>query len=289
MAARALVLVALVAAAALAGAAQAQDPVLPIQPPPRPELPWLPIATPVEVPATPTPPGIDAPPGGLGGEPVPTAPGFAGPDGNWGATYLVAGLAGFGALAGLAVWGGTRFRGTEEILEHEVRSAIYAYVQEHVGASLKDITDHLGLSTTNAVWHLRKLEEGGLVRGRKFNGAKIYYPTSGGVQARNLSMASAALTNGNARTILAFIHAHPGAHQREVARLLDVNHGTVRWHLRKLRDAELLEERRTGASATYHATTLGAEALQVVQARTAAAPAAQALPEPAALPAAGQA
>jgi predicted transcriptional regulator len=172
------------------------------------------------------------------------------------------------------VWGGTRFR-EEDVLEHDVRAAIYQHVQQHVGASLKEITDALGLSTTNAVWHLRKLEERGLVRGRKSNGAKVYYPTAGGVQARNLSVAGAALMNANARAVLAFIQEHPGVHQREVGRHLDVNHGTVRWHLKKLRNAELLEERRSGGATSYHATPLGMDALRAAAARHAAQPAAQ--------------
>lgn len=285
MAARALGLVALLAGLAFAGAAAAQGPV---EPPQLPALPWLPLGVPIPA-GLPNPlgaPGLDGAAPGLGAAPMPTAPGFTGPDGDWGVTYAVAGFAGIASLAGLAVWGGTRFRGTEEILEHEVRSKIYAYVQQHVGASLKEITDHLGLSTTNAVWHLRKLEDGGLVRGRKFNGSKIYYPTAGGVQARNLSIAGAALNNGNARAILAFVEAHPGVHQREVARTLDVNHGTVRWHLRKLRDAELLEERRSGDSAAYHVTSLGGEALRLLAQRAAQAPTPS---SEAAMPAASQA
>jgi predicted transcriptional regulator len=291
MAARALALFALsvmVASSALAGVTAAQEPV-PL--PTAPQLPWLPLAIPQPA-GVPNPigaPGLDGPSQGLIGPPTPNAPGFVGPDGDWNAATLVVGSLGAMGVATLAVWGGTRFRTKDEILEHELRSRIYAYVQQHVGASLKDITEALGLSTTNAVWHLRKLEDGGLVRGRKFNGAKIYYPTSGGVQARNLSIASAALTNGNARIILAFVQEHPGAHQREVARVLAVNHGTVRWHLKKLRDAELLEERRSGDSATYHVTPLGGDALRMLAERGTAELAPAPLPDPSAMTAAGQA
>lgn len=239
-------------------------------------LSQLGVPAPRDLPGPLVPPGPDTPPGGSGNAPVPVAPDLVAPSARQDASLLVAGFAGALGMVGFALWGVTRFRSTEEVLQHELRSKIYRYVEEHVGASLKDITEALGLSTTNAVWHLRKLEEGGLVRGRKFNGAKVYYPTAGGVQARNLSIAGAALTNANARTILGFVQEHPGVHQREVARLLNVNHGTVRWHLKKLRRAELLEERRTGASASYHVTPLGAEALRVVQARAANAVPAQA-------------
>lgn len=261
MAQRIIVLATLVLALAAAPATAAADEVVP-------DLGKLPgLQPPPGVPLPVNPPPLDTSPGGSR-RAAPIAPDLVAPDGGWDATMLVAGLGAVFGFAGLAVWMGTRFRSTEEVLQHELRSKIYRYVEEHVGASLKDITEALGLSTTNAVWHLRKLEDSGLVRGRKFNGAKVYYPTSGGVQARNLSLAGAALTSGNARSILEFVARHPGVHQREVARLLVVNHGTVRWHLKKLRDAELLEERRTGAHAVYHVTTLGQEALRALAARS---------------------
>lgn len=254
-----------------------------------PEVGKLPgLEPPPAVPLPPMAPPLDTSPGGSR-RAAPIAPDLVAPEADMDATWVVAGIGGALGLAGLAVWGGTRFRSTEDVLQHELRGKIYRYVEEHVGASLKDITEHLGLSTTNAVWHLRKLEDSGLVRGRKFNGAKVYYPTSGGVHARNLSLAGAALTSGNARTILEFVARHPGVHQREVARLLAVNHGTVRWHLKKLRDAELLEERRTGAHAAYHVTTLGTEALRAQAARS-PTPASVAVPSDTALaPQAGQA
>jgi predicted ArsR family transcriptional regulator len=212
-------------------------------------------------------------PGARNDDPGPSAPDLVAPaqardDGAW----TLAGAVGAAGLLGLAVWGGTRFRG-EEVLEHALRARIYRHIQEHVGVSLKELTEALGLSTTNAVWHLRKLEDSGLVRGRKSNGAKVYYATSGGVQARDLSLASAALISANARDIVALVQRHPGVHQREVARLLGVNHGTVRWHLKKLRESGLLEERRSGAATTYHCTTLGADALRAQEARAFSAPA----------------
>lgn len=224
-----------------------------------------PEPSPVPLPAPGGP--FDAPPGS-GRAPSPVAPDLVGPTGGEGAMLAVAGAGALLGVAGVAVWGVTRFRDTEEVLRHEIRSKIYRYVQDHVGASLKDITEALGLSTTNAVWHLRKLEDTGLLRGRKVNGAKVYYPTSGGVHARDLSVAGAALTSGNARAILDVIARHPGVHQREVARLLAINHGTVRWHLQKLRNAALLEERRAGAATSYHVTALGTEALRAVGARS---------------------
>ncbi|HWG92150.1 MAG TPA: helix-turn-helix domain-containing protein [Candidatus Thermoplasmatota archaeon] len=167
-----------------------------------------------------------------------------------------------GLLGSFAIFMGSRFIRPDEVLANPVRQQIYDYLRTRVGANLKQITDDLNLTTTNAIWHLRKLEDADLVSSKRFNGYKVFYPTEGGVGARDLSLSMTALQNGNAQEVFEFVVAHPGAHQREIARALAVNHGTVRWHLKKLRTAQLLTEARQGKVSTYFPTPMGLEALQ---------------------------
>ncbi|GEM_PF-1580740 len=193
--------------------------------------------------------------------------------------YAVAGLAlaGLGALAGSLFMGGARFVTPAEVLENDVRAGIYSYLKQSVGANLKQVTDELHLTTTNAIWHLRKLEEAGLIHSRRFNGYKVFYPAEGGIEARRLSLGKTALANANAQEVFEHVVAHPGTHQREIARALGVNHGTVRWHLKKLMDAELIVETRKGKASVYEPTPMGLQALrQVQQAAVAPAPALEA-------------
>ncbi len=180
-------------------------------------------------------------------------------------SFLTAGIVGLAVTAlGVSVYAGTRFTTREEVLANPVRVKIYAHVREKIGANLKQITDDLGLTTTNAIWHLRKLEDANLVHSRRFNGYKVFYPAEGGVAARRLSLSVTALTNDNAQSVFEYVIANPGTHQREIARALEVNHGTVRWHLRKLRRAELLTEVRRGKTSAYFATEMGVAALENV-------------------------
>jgi predicted transcriptional regulator len=171
--------------------------------------------------------------------------------------------AGLVAAAGIAAWFvlGSRFSTPAEVLQNEVRQAIYVYLRQRVGANLKQITDDLRLTTTNAIWHLRKLEDAGLIHSRRFNGYKVFYPAEGGVEARKLSLSLTALANENARSVFEFVVSNPGTHQREIARALAVNHGTVRWHLKKLRRAEVLAETRSGKTSVYFPTDTGVAAL----------------------------
>lgn len=168
-----------------------------------------------------------------------------------------------GALSAGGAWwyGGARLTTPEEVLENEVRSNIYEYVRETTGAHLHQISEDLDLSTTNAVWHLRKLQEAGLVESKKFNGYRIFYPVEGGVEAQKLSIGVNVLGNDNARRIFEHLAREPGHHQRQIARSLDINHGTVRWHLRKMRKAEMVVETKKGNATKYFPTDLGREAL----------------------------
>jgi len=193
--------------------------------------------------------------------------------------YAVAGLAlaGVASVVGAFFVGGARFVTPAEVLENDVRQGIYAYLKQSVGANLKQVTDDLHLTTTNAIWHLRKLEEAGLIHSKRFNGYKVFYPAEGGIEARRLSLGKTALANANAQEVFEHVVSHPGTHQREIARALGVNHGTVRWHLKKLMDAELIVEARKGKASAYAPTAMGMAALQQVRQGAAAANAAPAV------------
>lgn len=206
---------------------------------------------------------------GAGGLPAVTAPMDDELQLPWLSVAGVAvGLASFAAAA--LFFGGARFVTPAEVLQNDVRQRIYAYLKERVGANLKQVTDDLHLTTTNAIWHLRKLEEAGLIHSKRFNGYKVFYPAEGGVEARKLSLGKTALANGNAQEVFEHVVANPGTHQREIARALGVNHGTVRWHLKKLMHAELIVETRRGKASSYEPTSTGLAALREVNGRQAA-------------------
>lgn len=177
-------------------------------------------------------------------------------------------MAGAGALAigaaAVFLYGGARFVTPAEVLQNDVRRRIYEHLKNGVGTNLKQVTDDLGLTTTNAIWHLRKLEDAGLIHSRRFSGYKVFYVAEGGIEARRLSLSVTALTNANAQEVFEYVMAHPGTHQREIARALEVNHGTVRWHLKKLLTAELIVEERRGKTSSYVPTPNGLAALRHV-------------------------
>lgn len=202
--------------------------------------------------------------GGRGGDHA-GAPGLA--DGVLDALMGPAGLAALGVLAAAGLAGGgfllaTRYVDPKLAMENPQRAMLYGYIRGNPGVNLKTLSDDFAMKTSTVLWHIRKLEGADLVRSTKANGFRVFYPVAGGIEAKQLGSAVAALANDNAARILDYVAIHPGAAQKGLVNALDINAGTVRWHLRKLKDTGLMAELPHGRSSTYYPTELGLKALR---------------------------
>jgi len=175
----------------------------------------------------------------LGGSGLaPPSPDPVVPDARVAPAALAAGL-----LLAPLVTGGIRHIDRNNVLDHAARRRIYEYLWECGGANLRTLSDALELSSTNATWHLDKLLKAELVSEVQVNGGRMYYPRGAGRVARDVARARAVLSNDNARAVLDAVRSGSSGHQREIARVLGVNHGTVRWHLQRLEEAGLIRGR----------------------------------------------
>lgn len=149
-------------------------------------------------------------------------------------------------------FGGLRHVDSENVLEHPLRAQILHTVQERPGVHLRELASTHDTAVTNTQWHLRKLEMAGLVRTQKISGRRLYYPTAGGVQSRQEALQNAATANPNAQAIFGFILQNGGCNQRTIADGLEMNPGTVRWHLRRLSEAGMIRCVPDGAQTRYY-------------------------------------
>lgn len=164
----------------------------------------------------------------------------------------------------LALWGGIKYITPENVLDKEIRRTIYSYIEEYPGSHLREIARDLDLKPSNAEWHLRKLEQCNLIRSRKIGGKKVYYLVEGGIQARKRAIAESILRNKNARRIMEYLKNNPGKHLLEIAKALNMNHHTVKWHLKKMVMVEMVvRDRSNSAHPLYFPTELGIEALEL--------------------------
>jgi len=166
-------------------------------------------------------------------------------------------------IAAFFTLGGIKYVTPENVLDTEVRKNLYHYIEEYPGSHLREIARELDLKPSNAAWHLRKLEQTNLVRSREIGGKKVYYLVDGGIEARKEAIAEAILKNKNARDIMLYLAENPGKHLLEIAHALGLNHHTVKWHIKKMFEAELIDgDTSSSAYPVYYPTDLGYEAVK---------------------------
>jgi len=166
-----------------------------------------------------------------------------------------------GSVLAYITFGGIKYVTAENVLDTEVRKNLYSYIEEYPGSHLREIARELDLKPSNAAWHLRKLEQTNLVRSRVIGGKKVYYLVDGGIEARREAVADAILKNKNAQRIMKYLVNHPGRHLLEIAHALNLNHHTVKWHIKKMYMAELVDgDNSNSAYPVYYPTSFGYEA-----------------------------
>jgi predicted transcriptional regulator len=159
--------------------------------------------------------------------------------------------------------GGVKYVTPENVLDTEIRKHLYDYIDESPGSHLREIARELDLKPSNAAWHLRKLEQTNLVRSRFIGGKKVYYLVEGGMEIRKQAIGESILKNNNAREIMQYLQDHPGKHLLEIAHALKLNHHVVKWHIKKMYMAELVEgDTSNSAYPVYYPTDIGIEALE---------------------------
>jgi len=160
-------------------------------------------------------------------------------------------------------FGGIKYVTPENVLKTEVRKSLYKYIDNFPGSHLREIARELDLKPSNAAWHLRKLEQTNLVRSRTIGGKKVYYLVEGGVNARIEAVAESILRNENAREIMQYLSDNPGKHLLEIANALHLNHHTVKWHIKKMYMAELIDgDTSNSAYPVYYPTDVGMHSLR---------------------------
>lgn len=176
------------------------------------------------------------------------------------------GLAGL-ALAALGVGGFafvTRYISPKDALKNPQRAMLYGFVRGNPGVHLKKLSEEFAMKTSSILWHMRKLEAAELVHSERANGFRVFYPVEGGIEVKRVSRAVTALQNGNARALFEAVDGKPGQATTELSERLGIHVGTVRWHLRKLREFGLVEELVRDDGSTFYGTLLGRRALHAM-------------------------
>jgi predicted transcriptional regulator len=172
-------------------------------------------------------------------------------------------IAAIATIITILTMGGIKYVTPENVLNTEVRKDLYNFIDEFPGSHLREIARELDLKPSNAAWHLRKLEQTNLVRSRVIGGKKVFYLVEGGIDARREAIAESILKNDNARHIMMYLSKNPGKHLLEIANALSLNHHTVKWHIKKMYMAELIDgDTSNSAYPVYYPTEIGIQSIK---------------------------
>ena len=172
-------------------------------------------------------------------------------------------IAAIATIIAFLTLGGIKYVTPENVLNTEVRMNLYNFIDEYPGSHLREIARELDLKPSNAAWHLRKLEQTNLVRSRVIGGKKVFYLVEGGIDARREAIAESILRNKNAKNIMIYLSENPGKHLLEIANALNLNHHTVKWHIKKMYMAELIDgDTSNSAYPVYYPTDIGIQSIR---------------------------
>lgn len=132
----------------------------------------------------------------------------------------------------------------ETVLDLKVRRRIAACVQENPGLHMRGIAERLSLPVSTLEYHLYQLVKTGHLVTRDTGGYKAFYPSEG-MDRRDRDILYLVRQEGP-RRICAHLILDPGSTPKELKQALGVSGATLSFHLKKLKEAELLVERPIG-------------------------------------------
>lgn len=142
-------------------------------------------------------------------------------------------------------------------LENEVRKRVYEQVQEFPGLHLSELARNVEVDTNHAKYHLRVLEDRNLITSVRTDGYWRFYPREEGqhfnrdlIDAQDKEVLSLLRRNVPFR-ITVFLLEHGEGYNQQFAEAADVSPSTSKYHLDKMDDAGMLDQRTEGRSVVY--------------------------------------
>lgn len=132
----------------------------------------------------------------------------------------------------------------EDVLENENRDFIIKLILEQPGIHFNELLRQVGLTAGNLAWHLDILETFKIIRKQRMGQYLLYYPY---LEKNPISKLDPKLQKSKTTLeIMQLIGDHPGIYQNQIARRMDLDHKTVKYHLDKLLEVEIIETRKNG-------------------------------------------
>ena len=130
-----------------------------------------------------------------------------------------------------------------------IYSRILQYIDDNPGCYLRQIKKNLNLSMGTIQYHLNKLEYEGKVTSQRSGLYKHYFVT--GVFIDTEKELIKFLTQETSREIIMFIIENVSPTQTEIVNKVKISPSSINWHLKRLLQANLIEELKDGKFKRY--------------------------------------
>lgn len=132
----------------------------------------------------------------------------------------------------------------EDVLENENRSKIISCILEDPGIHFNELLRRVGISAGTLAWHLDILETYKVIRKIRIGQYLVYFSY---LDENPFSKMDPKISKSRTTLeVLQLISDHPGLYQNQIAKRLDLNHKTVKYHLDKLLEVDLIYSERKG-------------------------------------------
>lgn len=145
------------------------------------------------------------------------------------------------------------FKVFEESIERTYntnRQRIYLYIKNNPGVHLRKISKVLNLAIGDTNYNLNNLEQSGFIKHRKWGVYKRYFVIS--IKAGRSESILAILQQETPRTIILYLMEHHGSIQNEICRHLSFSAPSVKWHMSRLKEMDMVYERKMGKFVRYY-------------------------------------
>ena len=137
----------------------------------------------------------------------------------------------------------------KEVLELDTRKRIYQYILDTPGAHFRDIHRKLEISTGVVEYHLKYLQDRGMITARSEGRYKRYY-VEGQIGSDDKDL-MALLRQDIPRKIIAHVLLNPGTTHKELKGMFTISASTFSFHISKLTRSEILIQERSGRQKEY--------------------------------------
>ena len=141
----------------------------------------------------------------------------------------------------------------EQVLENENRDKIITLILEEPGVHFNEILREIEISAGTLVWHLDILETFKVIQKQRIGQYLVYYPytVKNPINKLDLKLRKSRTT----LEILQLINDNPGMYQNQIAHRMDLNHKTVKYHIDKLIESELILTKKKGRKNLFFPNT----------------------------------